>query len=345
MATAAYDAGNGHRVWVDRYSAGGGEDDGTAVAVSPSGDAIYVTGYSYARQSDNDYLTIAYDAATGDQQWLARYNGTGNWTDNALALAVSPRGATVFVTGEASTSSAGNNSTDYATVAYGSATGAERWVALYDGPGRWSDAAHSITTSPDGSAVYATGTSAHDVNCITCYDYATVAYSADEGAQLWIARYNGPADDYDDASSIAAAPDGSKVVVTGVSSGLGGDAEYGTVAYEARTGQELWVERYAGPAAGGSWANQVVVSPSSNVVFVTGGSLHRNQRHSDCATLAYDAANGSTIQIDRYSRKHDCTAWAIAVAPDGTHVYVAGGLTGVLRQSSITLAYPAPPPI
>jgi hypothetical protein len=53
---------------------------------------------------------VAYDAATGAQLWVTRYNGLGNEGCQANSVAVSPNGKTVFVTG-----SAGN---DYATVAY-----------------------------------------------------------------------------------------------------------------------------------------------------------------------------------------------------------------------------------
>ena len=50
-------------------------------------------------------------------------------------------------------------------------------------------------------------------------DYATLRYAAD-GNELWVARYDGPGQDYDDAYAIALSPEGD-VVVTGAS--WGGD--------------------------------------------------------------------------------------------------------------------------
>jgi len=80
-----------------------------------------------------DYATIAYDAASGDRLWVARYDGPGHTNDSAYGLAVSPDGTRLYVTGGSATIA--NHSDDYATVAYDTATGKRLWVARYDGPG------------------------------------------------------------------------------------------------------------------------------------------------------------------------------------------------------------------
>ena len=56
-------------------------------------------------------------------------------------------------------------------------------------------------------------------------DYATIAYDAATGADLWVNRYTAP---NSFAYSIAVSPDGSKVFATGRSKG-----DYITVAYAA----------------------------------------------------------------------------------------------------------------
>ena len=83
-----------------------------------------------------------------------------------------------------------------------------------------------MAVSPDGTTVYVTGTSGSDQG------YATVAYSAATGSQLWASRYHGPAND-GDACCVAVSPDGTAVYVTGDSYGGPTDYDYATVAYRS----------------------------------------------------------------------------------------------------------------
>ena len=82
--------------------------------MSSQGTEVFVTGPSKGSVTGLDYATVAYDASAGAQLWVMRYNGPGSGDDIAFALAVSPTGTAVFVTGE----SVGTPSVDYATVAY-----------------------------------------------------------------------------------------------------------------------------------------------------------------------------------------------------------------------------------
>ena len=93
---------SGAQLWATRYNGTGNNADvATAVAVSPTGGTVYVTGQSYGTASVVDYATVAYNAATGARQWVARYNGPGNSLSNVpSSVAVSPDGKTVFVTGK-----------------------------------------------------------------------------------------------------------------------------------------------------------------------------------------------------------------------------------------------------
>jgi PQQ-like domain len=154
---------------------------------------VYAPGNSFRGTSGSDYATVAYDAATGAQRWASRYNGPANRDDLASSVAVSPGGATVFVTG----TSGNNSAVDYATVAYNAATGAQLWASRYNGPANSGDLASSVAVSPGGATVFVTGTS--------------------RGARRWASRYNGPKNADDGAVSVAAGPGGRSVFVTGTS--------------------------------------------------------------------------------------------------------------------------------
>ena len=111
-ATIKYDSA-GQQQWVARYNGpGNGRDKAYAIAMDGSGN-VYVTGESFAAGAEYDYAIIKYDSA-GQEQWVARYNGPGNFFDIAYAIAVDESG-NVYVTGE---STGSGTSYDYATIKY-----------------------------------------------------------------------------------------------------------------------------------------------------------------------------------------------------------------------------------
>ena len=333
-ATIAYSATTGTPRWVKRYTTPAARlNFATSVAVSPDGQIGFVTGYS-STSAGYDYATIAYDAATGAQQWVKRYNGPLGGADFAHSMTVS--GNTVYVTGSSFGTGDGY---DYATVAYDAATGDLQWARRYNGASNGNRGANSVAASPDGTAVFVTGSS-HSGSA-TGYDYATVAYDAATGDQLWVKRFTGPGSGDDQAYSVAASPDGTAVFVTGYSSGTSvGQVGYATVAYNAATGDKLWVKHYAGPASGGigTQAYSVAVSPSGGTVYVTGESGN----DSTYATVAYSAVSGAQQWFKRYTGNgpSGSAAQALAVSPTTGTVYVTGYSSGSFTANDYaTVAY------
>lgn len=282
-ATLAYSS-TGVPWWTNRYHGpGNGGDYGLAIGVDAEGN-VFVTGFSVGSGSATDFATIKY-SSTGAELWVRRYNGPGNSSDEAHALAVDASG-NVYVTGF---SFGVGSSFDYATVKYSSA-GVALWTNRYDGPGNGADAAQGIALGTNGN-VYVTGYSAGSGGY---YDYATVAYSS-TGVPLWTNRYSGPGSAEDSAQSIAT--DGSgDVFVTGYSIGGGGTRDYATVAYSS-AGALLWTNRYD---ASGSDEPCAVGTDSDGNVYVAGASPGSDGSF-DYATIKYAGMSPSPVplQIER----------------------------------------------
>jgi DNA-binding beta-propeller fold protein YncE len=254
-------------------------------------------------------------AAPGSILWAKTYDGPAHDRDSIGSLGVSPDGTKVFVTG-GSIDVPGLPNDDYTTIAYDASTGARLWLQRYDGPGL-SDISGSLGVSPDGTKVFVTGSS--EATDFGFSDYATVAYDASTGAMLWVARYDGPLGLQDVANNLGVSPDGTKVFVTGSSTGQPSGCEfigagkrptgppvqdlpcfdYATIAYDAVTGASLWVKRFDGPKSLNDEARALGVSPDGTKVFVSGAS-ESVQQNDDFATVAYSAATGNQLWVKRY---------------------------------------------
>jgi PQQ-like domain len=335
-ATVAYDGTTGAVLWTQRYNGynGGGSepDDAYALTVSPDGSTVFVTGTSYGGPTtEYDWATIAYNATTGAQLWVARYNGPGTYGDSANALRVSPDGSKLYVIGIT------DHGYDIATVAYNAGTGAQLWSKIYKTGTTTTSFAAALGVSPDGSTVFVTG---HAAFRPTRDDFVTIAYNATTGAAMWTKRYNNGMRN-DDAEALAVSPDGSKVFVTGrTATYLYTYMDWATVAYDAATGNQLWAKQYNGPANGTDFATALGVSTDGSKVIVTGCSTGSNGNH-DYLTIAWDATTAAQAWAKRYNgpaNGDDCAS-ALSVSLDGSNVAVTGGSAGSTASDYATIAY------
>ena len=330
--TLAYDAETGGRLWASTYDGPAHLGDAVhALAVSPDGSKVFVSGESDGDNFERDWLTIAYDAPSGTPLWHERLGSNGS----ANALAVSPDGTELFVSG--SQVPPGFSDARATTLAYDAATGSRLWLSAYPGTGFGGDLA-AVAVSGDGSRVFVTGNI--DVAPYN-YDYITLAYDTSTGSQTWVQQYTGP---YymDKAAAIVLSPDGSKVFVTGTSDTAAADQDFATLAYDASTGTEVWVQRFGNPFGEPDTASSVAVTPDGSTLFVTGSTYARSGW--DYATVGYSAETGDSLGVRRFNglRHQYDYGVAVAVSPDGSKAFVTG-YSEELRSSSydyVTLAYP-----
>ncbi|HWJ81370.1 MAG TPA: PQQ-binding-like beta-propeller repeat protein [Nocardioides sp.] len=166
VTTVAYDARSGHQAWVSTYDGPDHANDvATLVAAAPDDDVVFVAGSSERPTTGRrDYLVLAYAVGTGERRWVRFHDGGGEGQrdDEAGALAVSPGGDALYVTGWSVDAVAGSA---VATVAY-APSGRLLWDASYDDAVRGGERALEIAASDERVVVNATSDG----------DMATVAY-------------------------------------------------------------------------------------------------------------------------------------------------------------------------
>ncbi len=82
--------------------------------MNPRGSTVYITGAVAQFKEEGYYGTAAYSLGTGARIWARSYDDGGGPSSAATALAISPDGHTLYVTGH----SESDTSVDIATIAY-----------------------------------------------------------------------------------------------------------------------------------------------------------------------------------------------------------------------------------
>ncbi len=214
-STIKYDS-NGNVIWMDTYNGPDDSNDGAIAIVLDSLGYVYVTGRSRGVGTGGDYATIKYDNG-GNKNWTVRYNSAANLYDSPNAIAVDGIG-NVYVTGE---SIGDGTSYDYATVKY-DANGNEKWVSRYNSPASDIDCALDLALDQSGNS-YVTGYSWVEESD---FDYTTIKYNP-FGFELWVLRYNGPANSSDWCFDVFVDMD-NYLYLTGGSYGIGTNSDFAT---------------------------------------------------------------------------------------------------------------------
>jgi len=324
----------GEEDWSARYDGAGGQlgsstDGGTDVLIHPDGQRVYMSGFARPPVAGGivaDFLTAAYDAETGETLWQEQWDASNGGSDDPTGFGMSPDGDTLYV--------AGTSGGDYLTVAYDGATGKRLWETRLDGPGAAGDSLNDLAVSPDGATLYVTGY--HNMGG-SQLDYATVAYKASTGEQLWVSYYDDPVQGTDDARTVAVSPDGATLVVTGQSRGGGtGLTDWGTVAYDAASGEQLWAVLRNGSEG------RIDIAENATIVgdtVVVAGVLSNTDRQTDWETVGYDLATGEERWTASYGDAGTDVPRGVEPTPDGTQVVVIGNVDGAHDMDYATVVY------
>ena len=308
---------SGQPIWTTRHQSSGNYDERATKLVVDAAGNVFVTG-SYASMSSGDgYLTLKYDASTGQPLWVVRYP-RGAPADLALDAV-----GNVFVTG--SYYSGAIENTNFATVKYDGTTGQQLWERHYNGPESKGD--NAVALAVDGSNnVVVTGSARTESGQS---DYMTLKYDGATGQQLWATSYNSPANKQYQPVALALDALGD-VFVTGITA-VDQSSDIVTVKYEAATGRQQWAVRYDGPAQRSDQATALAVDGAGNVV-VAGFSNDVLQRfgqntssHSYATVLKY-TTNGEPLWVGRYARYNSSSTMHFADRAEAMTLDAAGNV-------------------
>jgi uncharacterized delta-60 repeat protein len=300
-------------VWEKRYDGPGTDyDNAASVAVDAAGN-VYVGGSSTGTGSGLDYLVIKYNSA-GSVEWSARYNGPANGEDNAYLVRVDNSG-NVYVSGSSMGSATG---LDYAIVKYNSA-GVQQWAARYNGPANATDEVYSLQVDNTGN-VYITG---YSNSAASMDDIVTIKYNS-AGAEQWVKRYNGTAnnDDYGNSLVLDAA---GNIYVTCTSTETATDQDYLTIKYDP-AGNQVWTAFYNGPADDEDFPSSNAIDAAGNI-YVVGYSVGVGTERDYCV-VKYNPS-GQQQWASRYDGPDGWDEAFNVVVDNSGNVYITGNSAGI----------------
>jgi hypothetical protein len=291
-------------------------------------DNVYVTGAAEGLSAGDDIVTIKYNSA-GVEQWVSRYTGATQQTDQGIDVVVDCEGS-VYVAGcgdlglvrrmvtikydaagvqqwAAVSSLAGTTPIGLGVDALGNvdvcgtatnticviqyaSNGMEQWVARYSEPNTYMIEANAMTLDAEGSVIV-TGV------CYQPYQESifTVKYSSN-GALLWASMDQGPVKDFNRGYGLATDAEGG-VYVTGATRGPQWFGECLTLKFDAQ-GHREWAARHLCDTlglGGGSMGTRVAVTERGSVVVAGSICMGGGCEDQDLHTIKYQQIPGDVV--------------------------------------------------
>ena len=345
--------------WIYRDNGAANDADRANSLVYGADGNVYVAGMSIDIDTTYGDFTVISLTAAGNRRWVYRYNGPGNYWDEAYSLVYGADG-NIYIAGY----STGSNAYSNFTVISLTSTGSQRWVYWYSGPANTSDGAYSLVYGQDGN-IYIAGQSLGSGYSSN----STVISLTSAGAERWVYQYYGPSG-YNYANSLVYGADGNIYIAGNSFSGgtnwdftvisltsagterwvypnygpgnaayslvygldgniysagisTGSDTSYDfTVISLTSTGTERWVYRYNGPGNGGDWAFSLVYGADGNIY--SAGATYGIGTSYDFTVISLTSTGTYkwAYRTNGPGNSYDC-ANSLVYGADG-NIYVAG---------------------
>ena len=309
-ATVKYDT-SGNQIWNSRYN---GSADSTDIVNSVGLDQagnVFVTGYTMETSIDFDITTIKYDSS-GIQQWINKYNGSANDTDQAFMLNLDNAG-NVFVTGRTKTI---DNYFDFVTIKYNNA-GNQLWNKIMNGTGDSIDASAALTLDVNNNVIV-TGRS---MGSFSGYDFETIKYN-NNGVQQWEARENKQI--YyagSDGINSLVLDNNNNVYLSGWSQSNLSGYDFLLIKYNSLGTQE-WFSKINGNANNEDVITSASFDPSGDIIVT--GSSYGLSSGKDIYTIKF-TPSGDTLWSKRYNGAANLDDIPTALKVDRSgNIYITG---------------------
>lgn len=319
----------GQIVWRKRYSGPQYQDSPNAIKYDPVNNAVYVTGKSKGKTSNFDWLTIRYNAATGDTVWTHRYNGTQNGNDEAIDLDIDASG-NVYVLGNVLSVCSDHLTTKLTKY---SLAGVVAWTqSIDDNYCRYDELASKVAVNGNKVVAiyneyrdsyyyaYANGYFISSGNCTDNYCRSSFIGMYSTSKAAYGIAFNGLGNIY-----------------------LSGGQEAGTSGYMQVTKlntdvySKEWAVVYGWDKIGVFWANNIIVDQNNYNFYVTGYSQN-SSGNKDIITIKYNNS-GDTIWTKRFNGTGNRDDIGMFIAKDNLsnpNIFVTGFTTQASGKKQIT---------
>lgn len=306
---------SGRLVWSRTYNGGANnEDEAYAITIDAWGN-IYVGGYTTDQLTGRDIIVLKYNN-NGVQQWVQKYNGSGNSSDEAYAITVDNLGNPI-ITGYSFDVELGAQMTIIKYNTFGNV----QWFEAYNAEvGSGADVAYAITVDA-ANDIYITGYSELSIgDSPSGKDMVTVKVSA-WGVRKWVKKFD--ASSLDDEAYSIAVDDNNNVFITGYSTD-GHGKDYTTIKYD-KNGIEKWEKTYNNTSANSDDIPSKLIIDERGDVVVTGSSKNsQSTDKEDYLTIKYKNGDGRQEFASRYNDASNNSDIAYSVTCENDRYYIAG---------------------